>query len=366
MDKVILLAVCASVVFGGAFLSITMFANFTGVEEIGESSDTLPQTTLLPEPHYTEQDLSNPLSEPKSKQTDPKPKYIKSFPITTHTNNQNYGSDIAMDSDGFLYVTYGNNSIEKYDSDGNLKMVFGNPGIPYDRDLYSTLEYMVNPYGIAVDNDTGTVYVTETGNHRVQYFDSNGTAIGTWGSYGTQEGKFDAPQGIAIDEQRNLVYVVDAGNNRVQAFDITGKFGNSFGKGGPQKSHFNNPNGIDIDDNGNIYVSDRGNDRIQVFDKNMDLIAVKTEFVEPLDVTVDSDGNIYVLTNAGTLLGLVEKYDSNWNKQYTLTTRDFSDKYIPFEEYEIGFENIWSVAVDSDAGLLYVLDRSQGIHVFEE
>jgi DNA-binding beta-propeller fold protein YncE len=353
------------IVFFVVFLAVAMFANFTGVEEMEDSSDKSLQTTLLPEPQYTEQNLRNPLPESKPEQTDPKPKYIKSFPLSTYTNNQNYGSDIAIDSDGFLYVTHGNNSIEKYDSDGNLKMVFGHPGTPYDRDLYSTLGYMVNPYGIAVDDHTGTLYVTDLGNNRVQYFDSNGTAIGAWGNHGTQEGKFDVPQGIAIDEQRNLVYVVDAGNNRIQVFDKNGKFGNSFGNGGPQKGHFNSPNGIYVD-NGNVYISERGNDRIQVFDKDMDLIAIKTEFVEPLDVTVDSAGNVYVLTNAGRFIGLVEKYDSNWNKQYTLTTRDFSDKYIPFEEYDIGFENIWSVAVDSDAGLLYVLDRSQGIHVFEE
>ena len=67
---------------------------------------------------------------------------------------------------------------------------------------------------IAVDS-SGNVYVVDTGNDRVQKFDSNGTFIRTLGSNGTGNGQFSSPESIAVDSSGN-VYVVDTFNYRVQ------------------------------------------------------------------------------------------------------------------------------------------------------
>jgi DNA-binding beta-propeller fold protein YncE len=115
-------------------------------------------------------------------------------------------------------------------------------------------------------------------------FDNNGTFLKRWGSNGTGEGQFSLPQEhIAIDSQ-DRVYIVDgASNPRVQIFDTDGhylgKIGSpckmSTGEGcidpdgqGPLKKgdgQFSKPEHVSIDSQGNVYVVDRGNARIQVF-----------------------------------------------------------------------------------------------------
>jgi DNA-binding beta-propeller fold protein YncE len=68
------------------------------------------------------------------------------------------------------------------------------------------------------------VYVTDTGNQRVEKFDGNGTFITSWGSFGTGAGQFNTPIGIDEDESKQNVYVTDVGNNRVERFTSNGLF----------------------------------------------------------------------------------------------------------------------------------------------
>jgi DNA-binding beta-propeller fold protein YncE len=63
----------------------------------------------------------------------------------------------------------------------------------------------------------------ESGNRRVQKFDSAGTFISKWGTLGTGDGQFNNPWGMCIDSSSNL-YVADAINNRVQVFNSDGTF----------------------------------------------------------------------------------------------------------------------------------------------
>ena len=61
------------------------------------------------------------------------------------------------------------------------------------------------------------MYVTDTGNHRIEKFDREGNFITQWGGFGNGEGQFNFPYGIAVDA-RGSVFVVDSGNTRVQQF----------------------------------------------------------------------------------------------------------------------------------------------------
>jgi len=80
----------------------------------------------------------------------------------------------------------------------------------------------VYPNGIAVDS-AGKVYVADSGNHRVQIFDSSGKYIAQFGSIGRGNGQFTYNNGIAVDSKGN-VYVADSGNARIQIFDSSGKY----------------------------------------------------------------------------------------------------------------------------------------------
>ena len=85
-----------------------------------------------------------------------------------------------------------------------------------------------------------------------------------WGSPGTADGQFNFPDGIAIDSEGN-VYVADSENHRIQKFDSTWNFITKWGSMGSGDGQFRHPASIAIDLQGNVYVADSDNNRIQVF-----------------------------------------------------------------------------------------------------
>jgi tripartite motif-containing protein 71 len=90
--------------------------------------------------------------------------------------------------------------------------------------------------------------------------------ITKWGSEtpGTGDGQFINPVGLATDSSDNI-YVADRGNNRIQKFDSDGNFITKWGTPGIGDGQFEEPTGIAVDSLDNVYVVDRGNSRIQVF-----------------------------------------------------------------------------------------------------
>lgn len=210
--------------------------------------------------------------------------------------NTPYG--LATDSSGNVYVCdVANNRIQKFDATGTFILRFGNTITP------ATLRLNA-PAAIAVDSTNGIVYVADTGSRRIQrYSMTTGNATATaprWGAAGTGNGQFNVPSGIALDSSSN-VYVADTGNNRVQKFDSIGGYLTKWGSAGTADGRFNTPTGIAVDSSGNVYVVDRGNNRIQKFSSTGTFIAKwgsagsgNGQFNSPRHIAVDSAGNVYV------------------------------------------------------------------------
>jgi len=121
------------------------------------------------------------------------------------------------------------------------------------------------PWGVAVGPD-GSVYVTDTWNHRIEKFTASGRFIKAWGTFGQGEtpDSFYGPRGLAVDAE-GRVYVTDTGNKRIVVFDADGNFITQFGSAGFDPGQFDEPVGVAVDKNGKVYVVDTWNQRIQTF-----------------------------------------------------------------------------------------------------
>ena len=126
------------------------------------------------------------------------------------------------------------------------------------------------PWGVAVGPD-GSVYVSDTWNHRVQKFTADGEPIATWGQYGQpipevpeSNSSFWGPRGIAVSPQ-GQVFVADTGNKRIVVFDEDGNYITAFGSAGLDPGQFDEPVGVAVAPSGTVYVADTWNQRIQAF-----------------------------------------------------------------------------------------------------
>ena len=89
--------------------------------------------------------------------------------------------------------------------------------------------------------------------------------ITKWGSLGTADGDFDHPYDIILDSSESILFISDTYNHRIQKFTTDGKFISSWGTYGNGNGQLNFSMGLAIDSIGNIYVADTCNNRVQIF-----------------------------------------------------------------------------------------------------
>ncbi len=171
---------------------------------------------------------------------------------------------LAIDDDDRLFV-----------SDGKMHrvLIFN---AKHDVDGQIT-EGLVDPVGLALDVNNRFLYVVDTQQDQVLVYDADSLKLlrrmGTGGKnhYLTSPGDFAAPQGVAVDKDGN-VFVTDTLNDRVEMFDADGTFISTFGKPGDGPGYFARPKGIAIDGDGHIWVADEMQDRLQVFNREGQLL----------------------------------------------------------------------------------------------
>ena len=145
-----------------------------------------------------------------------------------------FAHSVRIDKDDNIWVAdKGSDMVIKFDSEGRVVMVFGRkleasdegteplkhpkPPLPPVDGLFRQVTDM------AWDS-AGNTYISDGYvNSRVAKVDKNGNWIKSWGEPGDQPGQFNTPHSIAVDAQNN-VYVADRGNRRIQVFDGEGKF----------------------------------------------------------------------------------------------------------------------------------------------
>lgn len=145
------------------------------------------------------------------------------------------------------------------------------------------------------------MYITDTGNKRVQKFTADGRFLQAWGGGGIIPGKFEEPVGIDIDPQGNI-YVADTWNRRIQKFnsDFTPLLQWEVA-GWESESVVNKPY-LTVDKLGRVYVSDPESYRIIAYDSNSGEVQVTwgqygqdlASFQLPVGVAVDGEGNLLV------------------------------------------------------------------------
>ncbi len=171
---------------------------------------------------------------------------------------------LAIDDDDRLFV-----------SDGKMhRVLIFNAKREVENQITEGLQ---DPVGLAIDTANRFLYVVDTQQDQVIVYDADTLKllrrIGTGGKnhFLTTPGDFGAPQGVALDSDGN-VYVTDTLNNRVEIFDADGNFVSLFGKHGDGPGYFARPKGIAVDGDGHIWVADEMQDRLQVFNREGQLL----------------------------------------------------------------------------------------------
>ena len=163
---------------------------------------------------------------------------------------------VALDSDGCIYVSdTGNQRIQKFTFDGQyIKSVSGKKLI--GQNLFDI------PGGLKVNNNK--LYVCDPNNNRIVFDRELNYITRIGGGEGSGPGQFKWPRDIALDSS-SMLYVADWGNGRIQVFDEDGRYVREFGQRGSGHGELSDPHYIDVARD-LVYVSEWGNDRVSVFD----------------------------------------------------------------------------------------------------
>jgi DNA-binding beta-propeller fold protein YncE len=210
-------------------------------------------------------------------------------------------ASVAFDSNGHVFVlNRGPKPFVEFDSNGAFVRTFGDP--------------FTRAHGLRIDSD-GNIWATDVGAHVVVKLNREGNVLLTLGTKG-QAGAWDEAAGSRLLNQPNDlaigrngdIFVVQGhtpgpmGDPRVLKFDKTGKFMKSWGGKGKDPGKFEVAHGVAIDAKGLLWIADRENQRIQVFDQDGAFVRQMTYAGLPCSIAVGRDSVFMVNGFAGQLL----------------------------------------------------------------
>lgn len=189
-----------------------------------------------------------------------------------------------------------------YAADTEMKMVFVIDAINkvVETRESSSRAPLSLPVGLAVDA-ADRLFVSDADLHTITCFGTDGKPVANFGT-----NVLSRPGGIALDKQRNRLYVVDVKKEKIFVFDtntfeVRSEIGGPSKPGKREKGKFTGPTNIAVGNDGNLYVADTGNQRIEILDSNGLFIRAfgaqgdrPGEFIRPKGIAVDSEGHIYV------------------------------------------------------------------------
>ncbi len=199
-------------------------------------------------------------------------------------------------------------------------------------------DVLVRPGGIAIDPTNRFLYVVDTGNDVVDVFDTDSfkllRKIGKPSNkhLASEPGLFSLPTNVAVDKEGN-VYVTDTLNDRVEIFDADGTFISTFGKNGDGPGYFARPKGIAVDVDGHIWVADSMQQRVQVF---------------------NNEGRLLIY------FGELGTYPGQFQELYGIAIDDKTNRVVTSEQYQ-GRVQMFRYVTDAEAEKLkQERDAAQG------
>jgi len=197
-------------------------------------------------------------------------------------------------------VNDGKHVIYKFTNDGKqLVMTIGEAGVPGD-----DATHFGSPQDLAFLPDGSILVADGLRNARIAKFDKNGKFVSSFGTRGNAPGQLSGVHGIAVGKD-GRIFVADRSNRRIQIFDESGKSLDIW-------PNLRQPNDIFLSDDGHVWVVDGTNARLLQFDKNGKRLYFwgtygmqPGQFWEPHQISIDSEGNLYIADSFG---GRTQKY----------------------------------------------------------
>ena len=191
---------------------------------------------------------------------------------------------IAVDArDNVWLFTRSTSPVQVYKADGTFVRAWGQENVGLAHHL-------------KIDRD-GKIWLADIGLHVVRQFTPEGKllrTLGTPGVPGEDENHFDKPTDMVLSPAGDIFVTDGYGNNRIVHFDGDGRFVKTWGRLGTKPGEFSVPHAIALDSKGRLYVADRNNARVQVFDQSGRFLAEWRDKLVPWGFAVTRDDEIWV------------------------------------------------------------------------